>query len=239
MKVSKTLLASSVAAVLSAGFMAPAFAAVEVGASVGVASTYLWRGSDLGSGTPAVFGDLNLSAAGFYGGIWGSSGDTFAGTEYDLYAGYGGSVGDFSYGASVWNYNYPTGAGYDADGETDFADWTDAVVTLGYGPVTFNAYIPVGKGNSSGDYMYYTLGAGFGKFSVLLGMHSDDVAGGGAVSQCTAEEAAAGESCSPVHLNVSYAYNDNLSFTVSQFIADESDTDDMKFVVSYTLPLGE
>ncbi|MDZ7922767.1 MAG: TorF family putative porin [Marinagarivorans sp.] len=238
MKVSKTLLASSVAAVLSAGFMAPAFAAPEVGASVGVASTYLWRGSDLGRGTPAVFGDLNVSAAGFYGGIWGSSGDAAAGTEYDLYAGYGGSVGDFSYGASLWSYNYPTGSGYDKDGETDFTDWSDAVVTLGYGPVSFNAYIPVGKGNSSGDYMYYTLGASIGAFSVLVGMHSDAPnVSDGPTGGCSADETS--DSCSPVHLNVSYAYNDNLSFTVSQFIADETEADDMKFVVSYTMPLGE
>ncbi|BCD97414.1 TorF family putative porin [Marinagarivorans cellulosilyticus] len=237
MKLSKTLIASSVAAVMAAGVMAPAQAEVEVGASVGVASTYLWRGADLGSGTPAVSGDLNVSAAGFYAGIWGSSGDTGAGTEYDLYAGYGGSVGDFSYDLSVWSYNYPTGAGYTDDNETDFTDWTDAVVSLGYGPMSFAAYIPVGKDNSSGDYMYYTLGADIGAFSLLVGMHSDDVGGGGAVGQCAPEDA--GEACSPVHLNVSYAYNDNLSFTVSQFIADESDDDDMKFVVSYTLPLGE
>ena len=239
MKLNKTLIASSVAAVMAAGVMAPAQAEVEVGASVGIASTYLWRGSDLGSGTPAVSGDLNISSSGFYGGIWGSSGDTFAGSEYDLYVGYGGALGDFSYDLSLWNYIYPTGAGYAPGGETDFAEWSDAVVSLGYGPVSFAAYIPVGKENSSGDYMYYTLGADIGSFSVLVGMHSDDVAGGGAVSQCTPEEAAAEESCSPVHLNVSYAYNDNLSFTFSQFIADESDDDDLKFVVSYTLPLGE
>lgn len=239
MKLSKTLIASSVAAVMAAGVIAPAQAEVEVGASVGIASTYLWRGADLGSGTPAVSGDLNLSASGFYAGIWGSSGDTSAGTEYDLYAGYGGSVGDFSYDVSLWSYNYPTGAGYTEDKETDFTDFSDAVVSLGYGPVAFAAYIPVGKDNSSGDYMYYTLSADIGAFSILAGMHSDDAAGGGAVAQCTPEEAAAGDSCSPIHLNVSYAYNDNLSFTVSQFIADESDDDDMKFVVSYSLPLGE
>lgn len=236
MKLSKTLIASSVAAVMAAGVMAPVQAEVEVGASVGVASTYLWRGADLGTGTPAVFGDLSVSTAGFYSGIWGSSGDDTAGTEYDLYLGYGGSVGDFSYDLSVWSYNYPTGAGYAKDGETDFADWTDTVVSLGYGPVNFAAYIPVGKENSSGDYMYYTLGADMGAFSVLVGMHSDNAAVNGAVS-CPENEVS--DTCSPVHLNVSYAYNDNLSFTVSQFIADETDTDDAKFVVSYTLPLGE
>jgi uncharacterized protein (TIGR02001 family) len=231
MKFSKTLIASSVAAVMAAGVMVPAQAEVEVGASVGVASTYLWRGADLGSGTPAVSGDLNVSAGGFYGGIWGSSGDTTFGSEYDLYLGYGGSLGDFSYDLSVWNYNYPTGKD-----ELDFADVSDAVVSLGYGPVSFAAYIPVGKLNSPGDYMYYTLGADMGAFSVLVGMHSDNPTVDGAVG-CPMDETS--DACSPVHLNISYAYNDNLAFTISQFIADEPEGDDAKFVVSYTLPLGE
>ncbi|HEY7773406.1 MAG TPA: TorF family putative porin [Marinagarivorans sp.] len=225
MKLNKTLIASSVAAVMAAGVMAPAQAEVEIGASVGVASTYLWRGYDLGSGTPAVSGDLNLSAGGFYGGIWGSSGDTTAGTEYDLYAGYGHSFGDFSIDVSVWNYNYPTG-----DSEVDFGDLSDGVVSLGYGPVAFTIYKPI-TGTPDSDYVYYTLGADVGAFSILAGVHDD----GG----CPEDETDPDASCSPAHLNVSYAYNDNLSFTFSQFFADESINDDLKFVVSYTLPLGE
>ena len=234
MKVTKSLLASSIAAVMAAGVMAPAFAEVEVGASVGVASSYLWRGLDLGSGTPAVFGDLNISAAGFYGGIWGSSGDTYGGSEYDLYMGYGGSFGDFSFDVSVWNYVYPTGPGsvgiLDPDfEETDIGELSDGVVSLGYGPVAFTVYKPI-TGTKDSDYVYYTLSADAGAFSFLVGMHSD--------GPCPSD-ADLGESCDPTHINVSYAFNDNLSFTVSQFISDEPDSDDAKFVVSYTLPLGE
>lgn len=235
MKFSKTLLASSVAAVMAAGFMAPA-QAVEVGASVGVASTYLWRGADLGTGVPAVSGDLNLSTNGFYTGIWVSSGDTTAGTEYDLYAGYGGSVADFSYDVSVWSYNYPTGPGYTKDTETDFTDFTDVVVSLGYGPVSFAAYVPVGKDNSAGDYTYYTLGASFGAFAVTAGLHADNANKDGAVP-CPEDNTE--ETCDPLHINLDYSFNDNLTFTLSQFVADETDADDLKFVVSYSLPLGE
>lgn len=232
MKFTRKSLASSVAAsVLAAGALVP-FAHAEVSGSVGVASTYLWRGLDLGSGTPAVSGDLKYSASGFYTGIWGSSGDTAWGSEYDLYAGYGGSIGEtFSYDLSLWNYNYPTGP-Y----EHDIGDIADAVVSLGVGPVSFAAYIPVGDG-SGGDYSYFTLGGSFGSFSLLLGMHYESPADGGA-APCPADTAI-DDACSPVHLNASYAYNDNLSFTLSQFIADETDTDDLKFVVSYSLPIGE
>lgn len=246
MKFSKTLIASSVAAVMAAGVMAPAQAEVEVGASVGVASTYLWRGYDLGTGTPAVSGDLNVSASGAYAGIWGSSGDTAAGTEFDLYLGYGMSFGDFSFDLSVWNYNYPTGAGYldDEDTpeleETNFGDLTDVVLSLGYGPVAVTYYDNVA---GASGYSYATLGLDLGSFSFLVGQHFEDT------PELT-------------HFNVSYAYNDNLSFTISapigsndgDVIIDEdtgvqevidgvpqflSVDEDPMFVVSYTLPLGE
>lgn len=234
MNFTKTLLAGSVAASVLAASAFVSTAHAEVSASVGVASTYLWRGADLGSGTPAVSGDINYSTSGFYTGVWGSSGDTAAGSEYDIYAGYGNSVGDFSYDFSLWSYNYPTGAGYSADGETDFTDFSDAVVSLGYGPVAFTAYVPVGKDNSPGDYMYYTLSGSFGKYSVTMGLHQDDP---DVVVGCPADNT--DETCSPVHINLDYAFSDNLTFTLSQFIADEPEGDDMKFVVSYSMPIGE
>lgn len=227
-------------AVVAAMIAVPA-AQAEVSASVGVASTYLWRGYDLGSGTPAVSGDINYSNAGFYTGIWGSSGDTSAGTEYDLYAGYGMGFGEndmFSVDLSVWNYNYPTGAGY-TDGETDPFEFTEVVLTLGAGPVALSYYDNVAGGSG---YSYYTLSGSFDAFTVLLGMH-DSVSNaydelGHVISHVCPSDDEDGE-CKPVHLNVSYAYNDNLSFTLSQFVADEADDDDMKFVVSYSLPIGE
>ena len=221
MNFTKSILASSIAAsVIAAGAFAPV-ANAEVSASVGVASTYLWRGVDLGSGTPAVSGDLNYSAAGFYTGIWGSSGDTAAGTEYDLYAGYGISFGSddmFSVDLSVWNYNYPTGPD-----EIDFGDLTEVVLSIGVGPVAFTMYDNIAADGvpSANGYAYYTVSGGVGAFSLTVGMHDN----------------ATGDD--PVHVNLDYAYNDNLTFTLSQFVADEADDDDMKFVVSYSLPIGE
>lgn len=239
MKFSRKLLSSAVAiSVLSAAAVAPV-AQAEVSGSVGIASMYLWRGSNLGAplGVPAVSGDLSYSNEGFYTGIWGSSGDAFAGTEYDLYAGYGMSFGEndmFSVDASLWNYNYPTGGGY-TDGETDLFEFSDFVLGIGVGPVALTSYIPIGKA-SGGDYMYLTLGGSVGDFSLTLGMHSENAAVDGAVG-CPADTT--DDTCSPVHVNVDYAYNDNLTFTLSQFVADEPDGDDLKFVVSYSLPIGE
>lgn len=237
MKFSKNLLTSAVAASLLASAAVAPVAHAEVAASVGIASTYLWRGYDLGSGTPAVSGDINYSTSGFSAGIWGSSGDTATGSEYDLYVGYGGSVGKFSYGLTLYNYLYPTGPS-----EADFFDVADAALSLGFGPVTFSAFIPVGKDNSPGDYMYYTLAGSVGAFSVLLGMHADNANATddtGAVTGYNCPMDDEDGVCDSMHLDVSYAYNDNLSFTMSQFVVDGSDDDDLKFVVSYSLPIGE
>lgn len=220
MKTTKQLLASAVAAsALSLTMVPAANAEVEVSGSLGIASTYLWRGYDLGSGTPAISGDLNASVSGFYGGIWGSSGDTTAGTEYDLYVGYGGEVGDFSYDVSLWNYVYPTldsGSTEDAD-ETDVGELSEAVVTLGYGPVSLT-YMDNIAGSTG--YEYYNLSAGFGAFTLAIGMHDNE-----------------GDADDPTHADLTYAYNDNLSFTISQFISDEPEGDDLKFVVAYSVPI--
>jgi uncharacterized protein (TIGR02001 family) len=225
MKLSRT--AGTLALLIAAGT-----ANAEVTGSAGIASSYLWRGLDLGSGTPAVSGALKYSKAGFYTGIWGSSGDTKNGTEYDLSAGYNGSFGEFTYGLGAISYNYPTKA------NTEPGDISDAVVTLGYGPVSFGAYVPIGKLNSSGDYAYYTLGAAFGSFSMLLGMHSNDLTNGGNVG-CEVDAGSTKRKCSPVHFDLTYAYNDNLSFTLSQFVADKPFEDKLKFVVSFGIPIGE
>ena len=130
MKYSKKMLIGSLSvSALAFNFHTPV-ANAEVSASVGIASSYLWRGYDLGAnadngsfGTPAVSGDLSVGGNGFTVGIWGSSGDSFAGTEYDLYAGYSGEAGDFSYGLTFVSYVYPTGIFKETEGP---GDWMEA-----------------------------------------------------------------------------------------------------------------
>jgi uncharacterized protein (TIGR02001 family) len=207
MKTIKTLLAT---AVVASAITAPAvMAEVEVSGSAAVASTYLWRGYDLGDGTPAVSGDVAVSAGGAYGGVWVSSGDTSTGTEYDVFAGYGFEAGGVSVDLSVWNYNYP------GSSEIDFGELTEVVLSLGVGAFSFGYYDNVAGGSG---YEYYTLGGEFGKFSATVGMHDNP------------------EGDDPTHLTVSYAYDDNFTLTASQFIADEDDGDDLQLVISYSLP---
>lgn len=224
MKAMKTLLAT---AVVASAIAAPsAMAELEIAGSATVASSYLWRGFDLGSGTPAVSGDVVLSAAGAYGGIWVSSGDTVAGTETDFFAGYGAEVGGVTIDLSIWNYVYAassydgsvTGAAANqfVDNGDTYGDLSEVILTVGFGPVSFSYYDNVA---GSSGYEYYTLGGELGQFSATVGMH-DNVTGD-----------------DPVHVTVSYAYNDNFTLTASQFVADEDLVDDdIQFVVSYSLP---
>lgn len=242
MKHMKTLLASAVAA--SSIVAAPA-AMAELSASATVASSYLWRGIDLGNGTPAVSGDLTYSVAGFYVGTWVSSGDTAAGTETDFYIGWGGEFGGFSIDLSVWNYVYPT-ASFDgavtwedytaddalspdvvdaedtwlfsryADNGDTYGDLSEVILSVGFGPVSISYYDNIAGAQG---YEYYTIGAGFGPVSVTVGKHDNP----------TGDD--------PVHVDLSYAYNDSFTITASEFVSDKGSVDgDTQFVVSYSLP---
>ena len=210
-----------------------AMAEVEVSASAGVASAYLWRGVNLGNGAAAVFGDITASMGGAYATVWGSSGDSATGYEYDLIAGYAMEVGDFSVDVGVANYIYPSNAGLDSVG-----DLSEVYVNIGFGPVTFTIMDNVAGGT---DYEYYALSAENGAFSALLGYH--DVEDETVVGTESVDE-------DFTHLDISYAYNDSLSFTLSKIIALDEDNnanksgalagdqdDDLQFVVSYSLPI--
>lgn len=192
---------------------APTVANAEVSASVGISNMYLWRGNDLGNGDAAVSGDLSYSNSGFYTGIWTSSGDSSAGTEYDLYAGYGAEFSGVSVDVSLWTYAYPT-----SSSNTDPGELSDVVISLGFAGLSATVYDNIAGG--SGD-IYYTLGYGYDAFSILVGKH--DLTG-------TEDE-------NMMHVDLGYAYNDNLSFTISQQVDNIQDEGRPKFVVGYSLPI--
>lgn len=182
----------------------------EVSASVGAANMYYWRGLDLGGGA-ALSADVSYSQSGFFVGAWTSSGDEVMGTEYDLYAGYGGEFGDFNYSLSVISYNYAD----PKEGEPVApGDLTEVALGLGYGPFAATYYDNV-AGNSG--YTYLTLALEFEKFTLLYGQHEDDLA----------------------HLDLTWNYNKNLSFTLGKVVDDAGGNypDDAKFIVSLSLPI--
>ncbi len=201
-------LKKSLVALVVAG--AGATAQAEVSASVDIASSYLWRGFDLSFGSAVVSGSLDYAhETGFYAGIWGSSGDDAAGTEYDLYAGWAGSFGDFGVDISYVDYNYPT-----VFGAADFAE-----VILGLSYQDFGVVWANGVDNA--DWNYYSAYAGLGAFTFTYGFI--DVDGGGTGS----------------HVDIAYSYTDNLTFTLSQsFDKGVGYSEEVQFVVSYSIPIN-
>lgn len=218
MNVKKILVGTLAASALSAGSIATtAYAEGEVSASAAVSNMYLWRGLDLGDGAAAVSGDLVYSVSGAYAGVWMSSGDTGLGQEYDLFAGYAMDISeDVSVDVSVWNYNY---SDLGVRNET-FGELTEIVLSLS----AYGASISILDNVAGGSgYIYYTLGYGAGDFSATFGSHSFD-----------------NDAANMSHLDISYAYNDNLSFTVSKIVDEETEgtyDDDTMFQVSYSFPI--
>ncbi len=222
MKLTKKLLPLAVSAAVAAPMLFGATVAqAEVSATLGAANMYLWRGQNLTPDAPQISGSLDYShASGFYAGAWMTNEDD--GHETDLYLGYGGSIGDFGYDISYWKYLYPE------EGRSDSAtpapvglsdsDLSDIVISLSYGPVAFTAYLGAESGTTKDD--YYTLSGEMGKFSALYGSYVGDGANDGSDYQ---------------HIQLGYAFNDNVSFAVSKASDDGAGVEeDPLFVVSYS-----
>jgi uncharacterized protein (TIGR02001 family) len=87
---------------LALGASQPAIAG-DFSANVGMMSDYIFRGIKQNTSASA-FAGLDYEASGFYVGTWAA--EVGEGIEYDLYTGYGGTVGDFSYGIGYTGYFY-------------------------------------------------------------------------------------------------------------------------------------
>ena len=149
----KTLIAAATITTLG---LAAAPTALALDASASLATSYLWRGTELGNGDAALAVDLSGSNGAISYGLWVSSGDSSS-TEYDIYASYGGSVGEVGYSIGYASYNYPsTGVGFD--------DAAEYIYGLSYGPASVTVFD--GKGS---DYQYTLVGYEAGAYSFAYG----------------------------------------------------------------------
>ena len=149
----KTLIAAATITTLG---LAAAPTALALDASASLATSYLWRGTELGNGDAALAVDLSGSTGAISYGLWVSSGDSTS-TEYDIYASYGGSVGEVGYSIGYASYNYPTAG-------TGFDDAAEYIYGLSYGP----ASVTIFDGKDS-DYEYTVVGYEAGAFSFAYG----------------------------------------------------------------------
>ena len=149
----KTLIA---AATITTFGLAAAPAAVSLEASASLATSYLWRGTELGNGDAALAVDVSGSTGALSYGLWVSSGDSTS-TEYDIYASYSGSAGDLGYSIGYASYNYPsTGIGFD--------DSAEYIYGLSYGPASVTIF-----DNTETDYEYTVIGYEAGAYSFAYG----------------------------------------------------------------------
>ena len=103
-KLSTVTVASALA--VSSFALLPSVASAETSASLTLSNMYLWRGVNLTPDAPAISGSLDYAhESGAYLGVWTTNEDD--GIETDLYVGFAGEAGDFSYDISYWAYLYP------------------------------------------------------------------------------------------------------------------------------------
>lgn len=223
--------AVAIASLLSAGVMGAQVANAEVSYSAGVATTYLWRGTDLGGAAFSASADY-AHESGAYAGLWASSGDMEYGNEYDLSVGFAKEVGDFYFDVKAATYTYASKPEGDmgSPGEN-----SEGVLALGY----MDASVSYTTSLISGSPSYVNLGYSIAGADIAVGISDND----------------AGQEYT--HFDVSYALTEQLSITVSK-IVDQSNTtasllgddglagtdddgaeldEDVIVVMSYSLPL--
>ncbi|KAA8982543.1 TorF family putative porin [Halospina sp. K52047b] len=228
MQTQRTRLFSCIAAgFMGAGAMfaaSPAAAASfdpSLSASVGISNMYLFRGSNLSDGSAHISGSLDVdSGMGLYAGVWAASGDDSLGQEYDLYAGYSTDITeDISIDVGAINYIYPkqnrtseqivndgTGNAEFAEqrvSQDGFADFSEAYASISAYGASLSYWDNVA---GAPGYSYTSLGYGYGPVSATLGQVSTD-------------------ETDDTHLDLTFQFNDELSFTASTWVDVENDAE--------------
>jgi len=218
--------AVAIASLVSASALTAQVANAEVEYSAGLATTYLWRGTDLGGAAFSAAADYSHDS-GLYAGLWVSSGDLALGNEYDLYVGYALEAGPVSVDVAVATYTYSSATETEIDlvndtittgdaGDGSPGELSELIVGLGFADASLG-YI---TNLDDTDYQYITLGYSVAGVDLTYGM-SDDGAG----SEYS-------------HFDASYGLTDELAITVSKPIDDTAGVDEDAIVVmSYSLPI--
>jgi uncharacterized protein (TIGR02001 family) len=96
----------------------------------------------------------------------------------------------------------------------DPGDVAELILGLSYGPAFLSYYHGL---EDLEDYWYVKAGVSFGDFTFAYGLHEVDMD----------------------HIDITYSYNENVSFTLGKVIDDVDGgfNDDMKFVVNFSLPI--
>jgi hypothetical protein len=198
----KSILRTGLAASL---LVASATASADWSANVGFASEYYYRG--IFQESSSANAGIDFEQNGWFAGTWAA--DVGDGLEVDVYGGYGGEVGDFTYGVGVTGYYY-TG---------DFDEtYQEVNLSAGYSIVTLDVAIgqwdsppsdavcnptipPSGCSPSKSDYTFYSLTFEKNGFYGLYGAFEQDFEG-------SYFEAGYGTTVSEIDLGVALIFSD-------------------------------
>ncbi|MFC4700954.1 TorF family putative porin [Glaciecola siphonariae] len=162
----KTAIAASLLA--STLVSTQAMAEAEWSANVGLLSEYHFRGIVQNS-TATANGGVDLSAGGFYAGVWAA--DVEDGLEIDLYGGYGFEFDNgLSLGAGLTTYQYT--------GDFD-TEYNEINLSAGYGflSVEYTLGERDGEGDPDDSYTFTGVTASHEGFSATVGMFGGDYEG--------------------------------------------------------------
>ncbi|BBP45178.1 hypothetical protein THMIRHAS_05510 [Thiosulfatimonas sediminis] len=212
----KPLLLSLAVAGSSMAAIAPAAVQAEVSYNAAVSNFYLWRGTDLSNGQGMVSGGADYAHdSGLYAGVWGASEDD--GTEFDLYAGYGMTSGDFGLNVAYWAYFYPSDGTKSNFSRADGTLLSEYEVTGSYLDFSLTAMIET----QDREDIYYVANYSIGPVGLSAGYYDFDA-----------------DNADYSHYNISYAATDNLSFTISKAqgsgLADEDKKPLLNVAYSFT-----
>ncbi|MBW6477651.1 MAG: TorF family putative porin [Chromatiales bacterium] len=192
---------------------------LSMGAMVSTAQAEMEVSAEVGVASMYLWRGLDL------GGGAAVSGDLSVSAS-GFYAGLWTSSGDagmgteydvyLGYATEFGDFGIDVGYATYAYPESDVAlgDVAEAIVGLSYGPASLTYFHGLADIE---DYWYANLAVDVGSFTLAYGLHEDDLA----------------------HVDVTYGYNDNVSFTLSKVVDNVSDTynDEMKFMVSASMPI--
>ena len=202
-------------------------ATADLTANIGYASEYIFRG--IPQKTSSASAGLDYEAGGFYAGTWAA--DVGDGLEVDVYGGYGGEVGDFTWGVGLTGYYY-TG---------DFDETYEEInLSAGYSIATLDVAIgrydsppsdavcnptipPTGCSPSDSDYTFYSLTLEHEGFFGKYGAFEQDFEG-------SYVEVGYGTSLAEIDLGVSLVFAD------SDLVGDSDET--IVFTVGKTFDLN-
>ncbi len=164
----------ALSAAIAASSLTTGTAVAGLSANLGFASEYYFRGV-LQSESSASAGLDYEHDSGIYAGVWaadvGGHGDASLsdGIEIDLYAGYSGSAGDFTYAIGFTNYQYT--------GDFD-TSYTEVNLLAGYGPVSFEFSSGSHEADPSDeDYTFMALSYEYDIVTATYGVWGDDFEG--------------------------------------------------------------